>query len=154
MPDVLKTVILSTTLSLVACATSVSAPEAAEAAVARRLAQYVELLRRQDAPGVAAMFEPSGSMAHQGQPPVVGRRTIQAFLESFASYKVLAHQMQVASVVAQQRTVQQSGTFAQTVVTTEGRTVQVGGTFVVVWRHRMGGQWLIQNLRTAPSAEG
>ena len=100
------------------------------------------------------MFETAGSMAHQGQSPIVGRVAIQAFLESFASYKVLSHEMQIASAVAQGHTVQQTGTYAQSVLTPEGRTLQVGGTFSAVWQQEQDGQWLIQSMRTAPAGEG
>ena len=93
-------------------------------------------------------------MAHQGQSPIVGRTAIQAFLESFASYTVLAHRMQLTSAVAQGRTVQQTGTYAQSVLTPEGRTLQVGGTFIAVWQQEQGGQWLIKSMRTAPAGGG
>ena len=98
------------------------------------------------------MFEPSGSMVHQGQPPVVGRAAIQAFLESFAGYKVLSHQMQVDSFVARGNAVEQTGTYAQAVLTPEGRTLGVAGKFAAVWRQEQDGTWLIQSMRTAPAS--
>ena len=93
-------------------------------------------------------------MAHQGQPPIVGRAAIQAFLESFANYKVLAHQMKPKSAVAQGHTVQQTGTYEQSVLSPEGRTLQVSGEFAAVWKQEHGGQWFIESMRTAPAGEG
>ena len=90
-------------------------------------------------------------MAHQGQPPIVGRAAIEAFLQSFGSYKVLSHQMLVSSVVAQGSTVEQTGTYAQTVLTPEGRTLQVAGRFTAVWHQEQSGAWFIQSMRTAPA---
>ena len=149
-----KTVLVSSALVFVACTSSALTPHSSKAAVGLRLAQYAQLLQMQDSSAVAAMFEPSGSMAHQGQPPIVGRAAIQTFLESFASYKVLAHKMQLTSAVAHERAVEQIGRYAQSVVTPEGRTVQVSGAFVAVWRRKQGGQWLIQSMRTAPLSGG
>ena len=150
MRGLFKTILVSSALVLVACTSLALTPESSEAVVALRLAQYAELLQRQDSSAVAAMFEPSGSMAHEGQAPIVGRVAIQAFLESFASYKVLAHKMQLTSAVAHDRAVEQIGRYTQSVVTPEGGTVQVSGTFVAVWRHEQRGQWLIESMRTAP----
>jgi len=100
------------------------------------------------------MFEPSGFIAHQGQPPIVGRAAIEAFLQSFGSYKVLSHQMQVSSVVVLGRTVEQTGTYAQAVLTPEGRTLQVAGRFTAAWHQEQSGAWLIQSMRTAPAGGG
>ena len=139
--------VLSVALSLAACV--YPTPSSPELVVSQRLAQYVELLRRQDAAALSGMFEPSGFMAHQGQPPVVGPAAIRAFLESFASYKVLSHQMQVSSVVARGTTVEQAGTYAQAVLTPEGRTLQVAGKLNAVWHQEPGGAWFIQGMLTA-----
>ena len=149
-----KSLAMSVLLVLGACASSHPALLSSEAVASQRLAQYAELLRRQDSSAIAAMFEPAGSMAHQGQRPVVGRADIQAFLKSFSNYKVLAYEMQLTSAVAQAHSVQQTGTYAQSVLTPEGRTLQVRGTFTVVWLQGQDGQWLIQSMRTAPAGEG
>ena len=154
MPRLLKSLAVSSVLILFACASSPPALLPPEAVASQRLAQYAELLQRQDSSAIAGMFEPAGSMAHQGQSPILGRAAIQAFLESFASYKVLSHKMQVTSAVAQGHTVQQTGTYAQSVLAPDGRTLQVGGTFTVIWQQEQDGQWLIQSLRTAPAGEG
>ena len=153
-PRLIKSFAVGSLLILSACASSPPELLSSEAVASQRLAQYAELLQRQDPSAVAAMFEPAGSMAHQGQSPIVGRAAIQAFLESFASYKVLSHKMQLTSAVAQGHTVQQTGTYAQSVLTPEGRTLRVGGTFTAVWQQEQDGQWLIQSLRTAPAGEG
>ena len=146
----LNVFVLEVALCLAACGSP--APASSQAVVSQRLARYAELLHRQDAAALSGMFEPSGSMVHQGQPPVVGRAAIQAFLESFAGYKVLSHQMQVDSFVARGSTVEQTGTYAQAVLTPEGRTLEVAGKFAAVWRQEQDGTWLIQSMRTAPAS--
>ena len=154
MQRLLKPIAMSALLVLSACAYSHSARLSSEAVASQRLAQYAEHLRRQDSSAIAAMFEPAGSMAHQGQRPVVGRADIQAFLKSFSNYKVLAYEMQLTSVFARAHSVQQTGTYAQSVLTPEGRTLQVRGTFTAVWLQEQDGHWLIQSMRTAPAGEG
>ena len=100
------------------------------------------------------MFELAGSMGHQGQPPIIGRPSIQAFLESFANYKVLAHEMHVLSARAQSGEVRQTGTYAQSVLTPQGQSLQVKGTFTAVWHRQNSGRWLIESIRTAPPSGG
>ena len=87
--EMLKSHIVGMAFVLAACTSptpSAPAPvSSAESEVALRLAEYTELLRRQDALALSAMFELAGSMGHQGQPPIIGRPSIQAFLESLAN---------------------------------------------------------------------
>lgn len=154
----LKSFTILLVLLLAACALSTSLPveraSSSEHEVALRLVQYTEVLRRQDAQALSAMFEPAGSMGHQGQPVINGRSAIQAFLESFASYKVVSHEMRVLSASAQGGVVRQTGTYAQTVRTPAGQVLHVTGTFTAVWRHQPNGQWLIESMRTAPPNGG
>ena len=134
-----------------ACTWSPRTVGASEAAAAQRLERYAELLQRQDSSAIAAMFEPDGSLGHQGQAPITGRVSIQAFLESFAGYKVLSHRMQLTSAVVQAHAVQQAGTYAQSVLTPDGRTLRVSGTFTATWVEEGSGEWLIRSMRTAPA---
>lgn len=140
-------------LSLVS--TRASADDAAserEAGVA--LQRYVDVLRRQDANGIALSFEPDGSMAHEGGTPIAGRAAIRAFLDSFASYRIVSHVMTVTSVAAAGDQLTQSGTYAQTVRTPEGQTLRVSGTFVAAWRRQADAQWLLWSLNTASPRSG
>ena len=149
-----RMLVAASVLLSAACALPSTASVSSETAVARRLAQYVDLLRRQDSSAIADMFEPAGAMSHEGQRPIVGREAIRALLDSFASYKVLAHRMQVTSAV---RKATRSGRLARMrslFVDPEGRTLQVGGMFTAVWQQEDDGQWLIQSMRTAPGAQG
>jgi ketosteroid isomerase-like protein len=149
--SLLKVFVASAVLVLVACTSLSPSVLSPEVVASQRLAHFAELLQHQDSQAIAAMFEPGGSMAHQGQPPVVGRAAIQAFLESFANFKVLSYQMHLASAVAHDGTVQQTGTYSQSVRTPDGRTFKVGGTFSAVWQQEADGRWLIQSMRTAPA---
>ncbi len=140
---------LSGLLLAVALAGCVSRP-APERAVDVALENYVQLLRRQDAAALSELFAPDGSLGHAGQAPIVGPAAIRAFLESFASYKVVAHAMPVTSVSVEGNHVTQVGTYSQTVRTPDGRTIQVNGIFVAEWERQSDGRWLIRRMRTAP----
>jgi uncharacterized protein (TIGR02246 family) len=121
-----------------------------ELAAGAALENYVQVLRRQDAAGLSELFEPEGSSSHADQKPIVGRPALRAFIESFASYKVLAHEMPVTSVVVQGNRVTQTGTYHQTVRTLDGQTIQVRGVFVAEWERQGDGRWLIRRMHTAP----
>lgn len=127
---------------------------APERAVAAALENYVQLLRRQDAVGLSEMFVPDGSSSHADQKPIVGRPAIRAFLESFAGYKVVAHEMPVTSVSVHGNRVTQSGTYHQTVRTPDGQTIQVRGVFVAEWERQGDDRWLIRRMHTAPPGNG
>ena len=137
----------------------VAAPATADDASSEReagaaLQHYVDVLRRQDAAAVALSFEPDGSMAHEGGSPIAGRAAIRAFLDSFANYKIVSHEMTVSSVAVAGDRLTQSGTYAQTVRTPDGQTLRVSGSFVAAWRHQADGQWLLWSLRTASPGPG
>lgn len=135
-------------LSLAAC-TFVLPPSPKEQ-VSKRLAQYAEFFLHQDVAALSGMFESSGLVAHEGQPAVIGREAIASFFQSFKSYTVLSHKMNVESAVARDGTVEQTGTFEQSVRAPDGETLQVEGKFAAVWRREKAGDWLIQSMRTAP----
>jgi len=121
---------------------------APEQAVAAALENYVQLLRRQDAAGLSELFLPDATSGHADQKPIVGRPAIRALLESFANYKVLAHEMPVTSVSVQGNRVTQTGTYHQTVRTPDGQTIQVQGVFVAEWERQPDGRWLIRRMHT------
>ncbi len=132
------------------CATQPSGERAAAAA----LENYIHLLRRQDAVGLAGLFVPDGSTSHAGQKPIVGRPAIRAMLESFANYKVLAHNMEVTTVMVDGPRVRQSGAYHQTVRTPDGQTIQVQGKFTAEWERQDDGRWLLRRMHTAPPDQG
>ena len=150
MPRLLPRLLLLLAVALAGC----TAGPAPERTVAAALENYVQLLRRQDAAGLAELFVPEGSSSHADQKPIVGRSAIRAFLESFASYKVLAHEMPVTSVSVQGNRVTQTGTYRQTVRTPAGETIQVRGVFVAEWERQPDGRWLIRRMHTAPPENG
>ena len=137
-------------VALAGCATRPAPARAVGAA----LENYVQLLRRQDAAGLSEMFVPDGSSSHADQKPIVGRPAIRAFLESFAGYKVVAHEMPVTSVSVHGNRISQSGTYHQTVRTPDGQTIQVRGVFVAEWERQGDGRWLIRRMHTAPPGNG
>jgi uncharacterized protein (TIGR02246 family) len=135
---------------LAGCATR----PARERAAAAALENYIQLLRGQDAVGLAELFAPDGATSHGDQKPIIGRPAIRAMLESFASYKVVEHDMWVTAVSVDGKRVTQSGTYHQTVRTPDGQTIQVQGIFTAEWERQGDGHWLIRHMHTAPPGNG
>jgi len=118
----------------------VAADPACDAAFER----YVTLVRLQASPQIAAMFTPDGQIQHVGQPAIVGRERIAAFLESFAAYKIHSHDMTVTRVVADASAVTRWGTYEQHVGTPAGEEVVAKGWFRFRWIHDPSGACLIE----------
>ena len=57
------------------------------------MAQYRTLTLKQDADGLAALFEPAAEVSHGSEAPVVGRPAIANFLKQFAGYQVLEYEL-------------------------------------------------------------
>jgi len=106
--------------------------------------RYVTLVRLQASPQIAAMFTPDGQIQHVGQPAVVGRDRIAAFLASFAAYKIESHDMIVTRVVADASAVTRWGTYEQHVRTPAGEEVVARGWFRFRWIHDASGACLIE----------
>ena len=111
--------------------------------------RYVNLVRLQASPQIAAMFTPDGQIQHVGQPAIVGRERIAAFLESFAAYKIHSHDMTVTRVVADAAAVTRWGTYEQHVATPAGEEVVAKGWFRFRWIHDATGACLIETGATS-----
>jgi len=120
------------------------ARHAADPTCAAAFERYVTLVRLQASPQIAAMFTPDGQIQHVGQPAIVGRERIAAFLESFAAYTLHSHDMTVTGVVADGPTVTHWGTYEQKVRTPAGEEVVAKGWFRFRWIHDATGACLIE----------
>ncbi len=118
---------------------------------AEALSRYEGLLRAQDASGIAQMFVPGGRLEHVGQDPIVGRENIQAFLNSFARYKVLSHDMQLDSSAFTPCHASQSGTYVQHVRVPDGQEITAQGWFLFKWIEQTDGRWLLESAQTSSS---
>lgn len=133
--------------------TSESKPEqVALSETASALLRYEDLVRAQNSKGIAQLFTPTGKLEHVGQVPISGRENIEAFLNSFANYKVLSHEMQLSSSTASSSRVSQSGTYIQHVRTPEGKEITAKGWFLLDWHRQPDGIWLMDSARTSSSA--
>jgi ketosteroid isomerase-like protein len=147
-----------TAVFLVACGgtrisvTSESQTEqVAQREAASALLQYEDLVRTQNSKAISQLFTPNGKLEHVGQVPIVGRESIELFLDSFASYKVLSHEMKLTSVSSSSTQVSQSGTYVQHVRTPEGKEITASGWFLLQWQRQPDGKWLIFSARTSSS---
>ncbi len=118
---------------------------------ASALLRYEDLVRSQNSRAIAQLFTPTGKLENVGQAPIVGREKIEAFLNSFASYKVLSHEMQLISAKSSSSQVRQYGTYIQHVRTPEGKEITAKGWFLLDWQRQPDGKWLIASARTSSS---
>ena len=136
-----------------ACGTT-SAPRSGgltdQALVGSALGHYSEIVLAMNHAGIAALFEPDGEIVREGQAAVHGRAAIDSFLSGFASYQVLANNLQPASTVVNGDTAEQVGSYQQRVRTPEGKVLEVSGRFKVVWGRAPSGEWLIRRMGTSP----
>ncbi len=126
---------------------TVATPPAAELAAA--LENYRLLAVRSDAHAMAGEFTEQGSLAHKGQPPVVGRAAIERFLASFAAYRVVSEELIADTTTATGASGVQTGRYRQTVETPADGTVTVNGTFRADWQREPDGRWRLARLETA-----
>ena len=70
---------------------------------------------------------------------------------SFSAYHVLANEDLPASTNVSGDHAVQRGTYRQKVVTPEGRTLEVSGTFMFEWRRTSSGEWDIARVTTFSS---
>jgi uncharacterized protein (TIGR02246 family) len=124
---------------------------AARQMAAEALSRYARLLRAQDSSAIAQMFVPDGRLEHVGQNPIVGRENIQAFLDSFAGYQVLSHDMNLASSSFTACRVSQSGSYVQHVRGPDGREITARGWFAFQWVEQADGRWLLESAQTSSS---
>jgi hypothetical protein len=116
---------------------------------AAELRRYEGLVRTQNAKAIAQLFTPAGNLQHVGQTPITGREKIEAFLDAFASYKVLVHEMRLTSAASAPFQVVQSGTYVQNVLGPEGQLISAKGWFLFEWQRQPDGRWLINSARTS-----
>ena len=136
-------------LALGACATTALRP-AATAGVEAAFAHYCELLRAMDHAGIAAMFAADGEVANAGQAPIRGPAAIDAFLQGFADYHVLAYTTEEVHTVVHGETADLSGIFQQRVRVPQGDVVEVAGHLEAHWIRAGKEQWLLQRMATRP----
>ena len=136
-------------LALVACAATAPGA-AATAGVAAAIAHYCELLRAMDHAGIAAMFAPDGEVANPGQAPIRGRAAIDAFLQGFSDYHVLAYTTEGIHTVVHGETADLTGIFHQRVRVPQGDVVEVAGHLEAHWVRAGQDHWLLQRMATSP----
>jgi ketosteroid isomerase-like protein len=136
-------------LALSACAAT-TPRSSATAGVEAAFAHYCELLRAMDHAGIAAMFTPDGEVANSGAAPIRGPAAIDAFLQGFSDYQVLAYTTEGVRTVVHGETAELSGIFHQRVRVPQGNVVEVAGRLEAHWiRHGKDG-WLVQRMATSP----
>ena len=113
------------------------------------LARFSQAILKMDSSAIAAQFIETGSMADQGQRPIVGRAAIQAFLASFEKFKVLQYRIQATSTSVQDSHATQQGQYSEVVVTPNGNTVHPSGVFEAKWVCSSEGVWQMDSMRTA-----
>ncbi len=124
----------------------------AETQVNAALYRYRELIVRMQPASIARLFAEQGSISHANQVTIVGRQAIETFLASFANYKINEYELNVKSILVENQTATQLGTYRQVVIIPAGQTVVVQGIFVAKWELHSGGQWLLRSMHTESNA--
>ncbi len=125
-------------------------PPPGTAPVEDALQHYSLLVAKMANDSIAAMYTADGELAGPGQPPVVGPAAIQAFLQSFAAYRVLTERMTSDSITVQGDTAFQSGRWWQQVIIPAGDTVAVHGGFSAQWLRDSAGEWHLRRMAARP----
>ena len=125
-------------------------PELAVRAVDMMLNKFAQLSRDMDAAGIAKMYARDGEIVTPGQDAVKGRTAIEAFLRSFADYRVLEYVLTPTATTGDRNGVTQKGTFHQRVRTPGGQIVEASGTFTAEWVLE-DFVWHVKRMTTAPS---
>jgi ketosteroid isomerase-like protein len=136
-------------LALVACAATAPGPSAT-AGVAAAFEHYCERARAMDHAGIAAMFAPDGEVVNPGQAPIRGPAAIDAFLQGFSDYHVLAYTTEGIHTVVHGQTADLTGIFHQRVRDPQGDVVEVAGHFEAHWIRAGKHRWLVQRMATSP----
>ncbi len=113
------------------------------------LTRFSQAILGMNSSAVAAQFTETGSMADQGQRPIVGRAAIQAFLASFEKFKVIQYHIHATSTSVHDSYATQRGQYSEVVVTPNGNTVHPSGVFEAKWVCSSEGVWQIGSMRTA-----
>jgi uncharacterized protein (TIGR02246 family) len=123
-----------------------------ESQIRARLQQYVQLVRKMDHAGIAAMFAADGEVVNPGRDPIRGRAAIQAFLEQFAGYQVINDVMVPLTTTVDGNHATETGTYRQRVRGPDGNIIEVSGNFALDWIRDSSGVWLIQRAATTPQS--
>ena len=124
----------------------------AETQINATLSRYRELIVRMEPATIALLFTEHGAISHGEQAPIIGRQAIQAFLASFAAYKIIKYELKAKSTLVENGVATQFGTYRQVVTIPAGQTVAVQGTFVAKWERQADSQWLMRCLHTDSTA--
>jgi ketosteroid isomerase-like protein len=136
-------------LILGACAAAPPKP-AATAGVEAAFEHYCELLRAMDHTGIAAMFAPDGEVDNPGAAPIRGPAAIDAFLQGFSDYHVLAYTTEAVRILVHGDTAELTGIFHQRVRVPQGEVIEVSGRLEAHWVRAGKGGWLVQRMATSP----
>ena len=112
------------------------------------LQKYQMATLRMHTPTIVVLDTTEASIAHESQPPVVGRDSIAKFLASFATYTVRPYTMIVTAQAVTSDSATQTGTYAQTVRPPVGKEVKVRGTFHATRMRQTDQRWLLSRMRT------
>lgn len=125
-----------------------------ESQVVASLARYRQLVIAVDSRRLADMFVEDGELSNDTETPHVGQGQIRAFLESRVGYKVQDFVLSASSTTSENETATQRGTYAETVLTPDGKVSRTGGGFYAVWRHQSDGRWLLARMHMRSGAAG
>lgn len=112
-------------------------------------AHYADLVLRMDNGGIAALFTSDGEIAADGRDPIRGPANIEAFLQGFRGFHVLAESLTADSIQVDGAVAHVIGKYRQRVRVPSGDTVEVAGSYTADWIRDSSGPWRIRRMATA-----
>ena len=135
---------------LLACSAQREAtPLSAQQELRSATQHYADLVLAMDHAGIAALFTRDGEMVADGQPPIQGPAAIQAHLETFKDFYVLAETLTTEEIAVAGKNGHIAGKYHQRVRTPSGSIVEVGGDYTADWVRDRAGTWRLQRMATA-----
>ncbi len=133
---------------LLACAAHHPSPLAAQQQLREATQHFADLVLAMDHAAIAALFTPDGEMAADDQAPIRGPAAIEAHLESFKDFHVLAESLTTDSITIKGSTGHVTGTYHQRVRIPSGEVVEVSGGYTADWSRDATGAWQIRRMAT------
>lgn len=121
-------------------------PQAAQVRAA--LGAFEGAVRAMASEALVGFYEETATVSHGQEPAIVGRPAIRSLLAAFRDCKVLAYDLVPETLTLGPGIAEQGGRYQQTVLTPDGRRLEVRGTFRATWRVQPDGRLLLSALHT------
>jgi ketosteroid isomerase-like protein len=128
-------------------AAAVDAPQCSSVPLKEMIANYAELIHKQDSAAIAHLFGTDGEIDNPGAKPIRGETAVKALLSGFKGAVVTSETMTVDKIDGAGKAWHVTGRFHQTGRTPEAKDYDVSGSFDSNWTCGPDG-WRIERMAT------